>query len=464
MKQSGTTTGHGLHLDLNRDAAGLGRQLESALRTAIRDERLRAGDRLPSTRVLADDLGVSRRLVVDAYAQLTAEGWLVARQGAGTTVATTSAQVAAATAPADTPARLRYDFFPGVPDLAGFPRAVWLRAMRSVLAAAPDRALHYPDPAGAPPLRAALAAHLGRARGVLADADRLVVVSGARQGLTLLARVLAAADTTLIAVEVPSLPPHVDSLRAGGLDVVGVPVDDEGLVVDALERGGAQAVLVTPAHQFPLGVALAPARRAQLLAWAAAVPGRLVIEDDYDAEFRYDRRPVGALQALDPGRVAYLGSASKTLAPGLRLGWVVAPESLRARLVRAKELDDGGSPARDQLALAKLLDSAAYDRHIRVARRRYRARRDALAAALGHEIPNARLEGMAAGLHAIVRMPRAFVVNELVAAAARRGVGVYPLGVPGGEADALIMGYASLSEPAITEGVRLLAEALAGLT
>ena len=460
--RSGTSGGR-LLLDLDRGAGALGRQLEAGLRAAIRDGRLAPGAGLPSTRALAHDLGVSRRLVVDAYAQLVAEGWLSARHGAGTAVAERAVRAAG---PAPRPAaveRPRYDFFPGSPDLSAFPRAAWLRATRAMLSRAPDAALHYPDPSGVPVLRGALAPHLGRVRGVLTEPGHVVVVAGATQGLTLLGRVLAEGGAHTIAVERPSLPAHVAVLRATGLDIVGVPVDRDGIDVEALARSGAQAVVVTPAHQFPLGVALAPERRAALLAWAAAQPGRLVVEDDYDAEFRYDRRPVGALQALDPERVAYLGSASKSLAPGLRMGWIVAREPWRSRVAQAKALDDGGSPALDQLILAELLETTAYDRHIRLARRTYRARRDALAAALARELPDARLEGMAAGLHVIVRLPEAVLSGELSRATFARGVGVYPLAAHDEPADALIMGYAGLPEPAIDEGVRLLAEALASL-
>ncbi len=249
-------------------------------------------------------------------------------------------------------------------------------------------------------------------------------------------------------------------LEAGGLAVARIPVRADGIDVDRVAASDADAVLVTPAHQMPLGVALAPERRAALLEWAAA-GGRLVIEDDYDAEFRFDRRPLGALQALDPGGVAYLGSASKTLAPAVRLGWLALPEQLTGDVVREKELDDGGTPVLDQLALARLIESGAFDRHLRASRRLYAARRQALAGALEGEIPGVRLSGMSAGLHAIARLPLRVSADALDAAARARGVGIYPLPQPDGWTDALVLGYASLSEPAIAEGVRRLAAALA---
>ncbi len=461
--ESGTSSpGPEVLIDLDAGDGPLGTRLETALREAVRTGRLGAGARLPSSRTLARDLGVSRRLVVDAYAQLSAEGWLDARQGSGTTVAAPAAEPADAGAPPpapDLPGRLPYDFFPGAPDLASFPRELWLRTLREVLRSAPDTALHYPDARGAPELRNALAAHLSRVRGVITTPERVLVTSGARQGLTLVARALAERGVRDIAVEWPTLPVHVEVLEAGGLAVVRVPVDSEGLDVARLAAGPAGAVVVTPAHQAPLGMALSPARRAALLAWAEA-GDRLIVEDDYDAEFRYDRRPLGALQAQAPERVAYLGSASKTLAPGLRLGWLALPAALAAPLRRQKELDDGGCQTLDQLTLARLLDTARYDRLLRAARRRNRKRRDALAAALGDAVPGARLEGLAAGLHAIARLPRPIPAAALAGAARARGVGVYPLPRRDGSADALVLGYACLSEPAIAEGVRRLAEAL----
>jgi GntR family transcriptional regulator/MocR family aminotransferase len=455
-----TLAGPELFVELQRDRGALRVQLEDGLRGAVRDGRLRAGERMPSSRVLARDLGVSRRLVVDAYAQLAAEGYLVARRGSGTVVNPHAAGEGSAPAGEKPPRTLLYDFFPGAPDLAGFPRAAWLRAMRDVLREAPDQALGYPDPRGQPELRAELAAHLRRTRGVVADPGHVVVTGGCAQALALLARCLG--EGARIAVEDPGLPDHRLVLEEAGAEVVPVRVDGHGIVVAELERANAAAVLVTPAHQSPTGVALTPDRRRALVAWAGA--GRIVIEDDYDAEFRYDRAPLGALQGLDPRHVAYVGSASKVLAPGLRLGWTVVPDTLAAAMAQARSLADKGSPVLEQLALARFLSHGGYDRHLRAARRRYRLRRDTLEAALTQHLPGARLSGLAAGLHAVVRLPEPCDERALMRAARRRSVGVYPLGwayaQPQSAGGALVLGYANLNEAAIAEGVRRLAEAV----
>jgi GntR family transcriptional regulator / MocR family aminotransferase len=428
------------------------------LREFVRGGMLVAGTRLPSSRALADDLGVSRRLVVEAYEQLLAEGYLVSRPGAGTYVAATAgAPRPVAAKPAER--MLRYDFFPGAPDLSSFPRSLWLRTMREVLASTPPSAFAYPNVHGALELRGALTGYLRRVRGVVLEPDSILVCSGATQGLALLGRALARQGVGAIAVEDPSLPPHRAVLAYAGLQVRGVAVDEQGVAVSAID---APVVLTTPAHQCPTGVVLSPGRRAALVDWARA--GGLVIEDDYDAEFRYDRAPLSALQGLAPDRVVYMGTVSKTLAPGLRLGWLVLPAWLVDPVVEAKLLDDLGSPTLEQLVLARLIDTAAYDRHLRKARRRNRDRRDALIAAVRRHLPGARVSGISAGLHVLVRLPRAIDAQGLLERAAEQSVGVYPLTLhtiePARETDALVLGYAGLSEPAIEEGIRRLAHAL----
>jgi GntR family transcriptional regulator/MocR family aminotransferase len=463
--KTGANSGPELFVELDRSTRGpLRAQLEDGLRAAVRSGRLAAHARLPATRALALDLGVSRRLVVDAYAQLLAEGYLVARPGAGTYVAEAAG---AASVPAAEPAarRLSFDFFPGYPDLASFPRRPWLRAMREVLTVAPHASLGYPDPRGALELRVALAGHLRRVRGVVVDPQTIVVCSGAAQGLVLLARALGAPH---VAMEDPGLPPHHAILRAHGARLSALAVDEQGARIGELatieaEHGDIDAVFVTPAHQSPTGVALAPGRRAALLEWAGGTGG-LVIEDDYDAEYRYDRAPLAALQGLAPDRVIYMGTVSKTLAPALRLGWLVVPPRLLDSVVGQKALADQGCPTLDQLALARLIEGGAYDRHLRQARRRYRARRDALVRAVQRHLPDARVMGLAAGLHAIVRLSGPVDGLSLMQAARRRSVGVYLLGYaymePRAVHDGLVLGYASLTESGIEEGIRRLALAL----
>ncbi|HEX6022700.1 MAG TPA: PLP-dependent aminotransferase family protein [Solirubrobacter sp.] len=457
MAESGTRAVEiELPIVLDRDRGGLRRQLEEALRTAIRDGALRAGTTLPSTRTLAADLGVSRRLVVESYAQLAAEGYLATAPRSGTRVselATGSAQ-AARTAAADAP---WYDLRPGTPDLAGFPRTAWRRATTSVLRCTPDDALRYPDPRGHPELRRAVAAYVRRVRGVVCDEDRVVICSGVREALSL----LAAVRRGTIGVEEPGLFEGAEIITAAGARVCAVPVDEDGLRTDRLLAADPDAVLVTPAHQFPTGVPLAAARRSELVAWAR--DGRLVIEDDYDAEYRYDRPPLQAVQGLAPDHVAYVGSVSKTLAPALRLGWLVLPPELVAPVTDAKRLRDGGTETLSQLALAHVLDSGDYDRHLRRARLRYRARRDALLQALRRHIPTARVAGISAGLHVLVTLPSGTDLRALEDSAQRRRLGITPVTrFYQGPADVnqLVVGYGNLDAAAAEAAVRLLAEAI----
>jgi len=452
-----------LQLRIDRASGGLAGQVAAELRTAIRAGRLAGGARLPASRDLARDLGTSRGVVVEAYEQLVAEGFLVSRQGSGTRVADLQAAAPGDHAALESLASptVAYDLRVGTPDLSAFPRRAWLAAVRQVMKAAPHEALGYGDPGGVPELRAELAAYLRRVRAAEVAAGQLVVVGGVAQGLSLVIGALAQAGPIPLAVEDPHSVRTFALLEAAGAVRMPVPVDDEGIVVEELRRTPARAVMVTPAHQYPTGVVLSPRRRAELLAWAAEVDG-MVLEDDYDAEFRYDRDPVGCLQALCPQRVVLLGSVSKSLAPGLRLGWLVAPSPLAEVIRTARATSDLGSPVIDQYALAQLIASGAYDRQLRQLRRRYRARRDALAGALARWLPGAVVHGVPAGIQLYVELPPGHDEAAVVEAAAERGVaveGVAPLRIAAGGPPALVLGFARLPEHRIAEAIRLLAGA-----
>ncbi|MGH3215489.1 MAG: PLP-dependent aminotransferase family protein, partial [Trebonia sp.] len=426
MAKAWAISGVDLHLELagHRVRAGL----EAALREAVQTGRLAPGTRLPSSRTLAADLGIARNTVAEAYAQLGAEGWLTARQGSGTRVASTavvSPGPAAGIRPPLGALAARHDLRPGSPDLSAFPRAGWLSAARKALSGAPSRALGYSDPRGRPELRTVLAAYLGRTRGVRVAPDRIVVCAGFTQGLALLCQVLPDVGVTKIAVEDYGQPHTAEALAASGLAPVMLGVDDGGAVLD--KPHGAQAMLLTPAHQFPLGSVLSPRRRAAAARWAAG-RGGLIIEDDYDGEFRYDRQPVGALQALAPEHVIYGGTVSKTLAPGLRLGWLVLPARLTEAVASAKARSDAHTSSFEQLTLAEFITSGAYDRHVRRVRLAYRRRRDRLIAALAAHAPGVRVTGIAAGLHAVAELGPGQREEQVIARAAARGVAIEGLG------------------------------------
>lgn len=452
----GTSQPIELLIQVRRDGAEtLGAQLESQFRAAIRAGALKPGARIPSTRDLARQLGVSRRIAVETYAQLAAEGYLALRQGARPRVCETAA-AAATSAPrpvSDLP--LRYDFRPSMPDVSAFPRAAWLRSVRKAVNTITDADLGYGDMRGVLELRTVLAEYLGRVRGVVADPSHVIVTCGYSQGLGLVARALAQRGATRIALEDPSFPEQRLIVARGGLEPVPVPVDDAGLRVDAI--GAADAVVVAPAHQHPTGVVLAPQRRTALLTWLRERDA-VAVEDDYDDEYRYDRAPVGALQGLDPDRIVYAGSVSKMLAPALRLGWLVVPPALLDAVTEEKVLTDRGTARIDQLAFADFLARGELDRHLRRMRARYRARRDAFVAALADSLPEATVHGIPAGLHVTVRLPAEYDVTAIQAAAAERRIALETLtdydvtGPP-----TLMLGYARISEPAIVAGVRELA-------
>ncbi|MUN39903.1 MocR-like pyridoxine biosynthesis transcription factor PdxR [Actinomadura litoris] len=469
-----------LHLPLDRAAGRLSAQIAAGFRAAVRSGRLTAGTRLPSSRDLARDMDVSRGVVVAAYEQLTAEGFLVARRGDGTRIAplarpdeppgAASPEPSRADAPqagaaAGAEGARPYDLLPGHPDLASFPRDRWLAAARAALRTLPSDALTYPDPGGVAALRAELAAYLSRVRAAHADPTRAVIMNGVAHGLSALVSLLRADGHTVLAVEDPTSVRQLPMLEAG-IRVARVPVDPEGLSVDDLARTGARAVLVTPAHQYPTGVVLSARRRAALIAWARAVNG-LIIEDDYDAEFRYDREPVGCLQGVDPDRVVLLGSVSKSLAPALRLGWAVAPPVLAERLRAHRAHTDLGAPVLEQYALAEFIRGGGYDRHLRTMRRRYRARRDALAGALRDHVPGAMVQGVSAGIHLYVELPPGCDEERVAAAAGRAGVAVagarqmWSPARAGRAAPALVLGYARQSEPRLVKAAELLGHAVA---
>jgi GntR family transcriptional regulator/MocR family aminotransferase len=441
-----------------------GRQIEDQLRQAIREATLRPGSRLPSTRDLARELGVSRPIVVEAYAQLAGEGYLELRPG-------TRPRVTGCVGPCQSPITTRsdplpaprYDLRPGVPDLSSFPRSAWLRSLREALAKMRDADFGYTDPHGTEVLRLALRDYLGRVRGVVTDTDRVMVTSGYCQGRTLVCRALAAMGTRRVAVENPCHDEVRSSAAGAGLELVPVPVDGEGIRVDALERTAVHAVFVTPAHQYPTGAVLSGARRLALLDWLRRREA-VAIEDDYDAEYRYDRAPIGALQAMDPERMVYAGTASKTLAPAMRLGWLVLPPRLLEAVRREQRQADFGVSRIEQHAFADFLSRGELDRHLRRMRARYRARRDALVEALVDALPEVRIHGIRAGLHVTVQLLPGDRARAIRDEAARRGVAVLAMSDyfldTAEDSSMLLLGYGRSSEAMIRAGVRELAAAV----
>ncbi|WP_203756662.1 MocR-like pyridoxine biosynthesis transcription factor PdxR [Cellulomonas chitinilytica] len=504
MRIDQTTSLVGADPLLTLDGAGpLRDQLARAVRTAVRDGRLPRGAALPPSRALAEGLGVSRWVVTEAYGELVAEGVLEARTGSATRVGqggwtgpvTTQAGAGAPgpspgsgaprpSRPAEQPrpARLRYDLGPGVADLRHLPRQAWARATHDAVMLATPSDLLGADPRGTPRLRAVLAARLAASRAVVAEPDDVVVTHGSSDGVARVARTLVADGHRALLVEDPGWPVLRDVAQHARLAIVPVPVDADGVDTDALvraaERSGARAALVTPAHQFPSGGVLAPARREALVRWARSVDG-VVLEDDYDAEFRYDRRPVAALQGLAPDRVVLVGSLSKTLAPAFGIGWLVGPR----RLVGDRTPGDarhgigegplGGAgldrfvpppPVLHQLAFAALVADGSYDRHLRAARTRYRHRRTALLTALAAALPELPVSGVAAGLHAVLALPATADEGRVVRLAAQRQVHVVPAGryhvVPDGRPPALVLGYGNLVDAVLPEAVARLADAI----
>ncbi|MFF1838753.1 PLP-dependent aminotransferase family protein [Streptomyces sp. NPDC058231] len=469
MAESWVNSAERIGSDLLLELTGPGSRravLIRALRDAVREGRLTPGTRLPPYRSLAADLGLARNTVADAYAELVAEGWLTARQGSGTQVAHRAAPAAPARVPKKAPARPDapvHDLRQGRPDAGSFPRTAWLAASRRAVNAAPNDAFGPGDPQGRTELRRALAGYLSRARGVRCSPERIVICSGFAHALRLLfgGGVLRGP----LAVESYGLGFHRSILTAAGVRTVPLALDEHGARTGELTGlPGVRGVLLTPAHQFPTGGPLHPRRRTAVIDWART-GGGVVLEDDYDGEFRYDREPVGALQGLDPDRVVHLGSVSKSLSPAVRLGWMVLPGHLVGPVLAAKGEREAWASVLDQLTLAELIESGHYDRHIRRMRQRYRRRRDQLAAALAAHAPHIAPTGVAAGLHAVLRLPPG-TERSTVKAAAWQGLGLDPLSgfrhpaatMP--SEDGLVVGYATPPDHAYGAALEALCRAL----
>ncbi|QQM44060.1 MocR-like pyridoxine biosynthesis transcription factor PdxR [Streptomyces liliifuscus] len=454
--------GADLHLELS-GPGGRRAALIRALREAVRSGRLAPGTRLPPYRSLAADLGVARNTVADAYAELVAEGWLTARQGSGTLVAERAEPLGVhARVPKKAPPRARgprHDLRQGTPDASSFPRAAWLASYRRALRQAPNEAFGPGDPAGRIELRVALTEYLARARGVRTEPGRIVICSGFAHALRLLFPEVLRGP---LAVESYGLAFHRELLTAAGVRTVPLPLDEDGARVDGLDRE--RAVLLTPAHQFPTGGPLHPARRAAVIDWARA-RGGVILEDDYDGEFRYDRKPVGAVQGLDPERVVHIGSVSKSLSPALRLGWMVLPERYVEGVLEAKGEREAWASVLDQLTLADFVVSGSYDRHVRRMRQRYRRRRDRLVDALAVHAPHVEVTGIAAGLHAVLRLPPGSE-QSAVKAAVWQGLALDGLAefrhpeASTAAPDGLVVGYATPSEHAYGAALEALCAAL----
>jgi GntR family transcriptional regulator / MocR family aminotransferase len=444
-------------------------QLEASLRDTIRAGRLSAGERLPSSRELARELGVSRGLVQECYNQLLSEGYLTSQVGSATRVASAAAAAAPEPAPRqEVSAALIADFRAGVPDLASFPRGDWVWATREACRRVATRDLNYGDPRGSLVLRHILAGYLRRVRAADADQDRLIVSTGFAQGLNLVLRALVQVGARCVAFEDPGYgsaktDETLRGVAAMGLRVVHVPVDDQGIDITALAGSSADVVVVMPAHQSPTGIVLTAPRRHALVDWARAHDA-FIVEDDYDSEFRYDKDPVGVLQGLAVDRTVTIGTASKALAPAVRLGWVLAPRSLADAVAAEKEISDRGSSTLDQLALAALLESGRYDRHLRRMRGVYGRRRAALVEALGRHAPGVRLTGLAAGFHAVAHLPERADERAVVAAARERLVGLYGMGEYRATAAVappqLVLGFGNVGERAIEPGIATIADLL----
>jgi GntR family transcriptional regulator / MocR family aminotransferase len=475
-----------LAIPLSRGGEPLFRQVYRGIRQAVLTGAISAGERLPSTRDLAVQLGISRTVVLLAYEQLLVEGFVDGRRGSGTFISQELARiparsrrslarlrlsrlgnaVSASAATVNTPLpRLlvpRYNFIYGRSDLATFPLAVWRRLLLRQALESSMRRFEYGSAQGSKELRAEICAHLRRSRSVVCDLDEVIVVNGSQQAIDLVIRVLVDPGDP-VALEEPHYDGIREALRAAGARLRPVPVDREGLDPDRLPND-ARLMFVTPSHQFPTGAILPLQRRLALLDWARR-QNAVIVEDDYDGEFHYDGRPLESLQGLDrEGRIVYIGTFSRTIYPSVRIGYLIAPVSLVSALTAAKWLSDLHSSSLEQQTLADFMAGGMYERHLRQLRRRNTSRRTALLEAIDEYCGDrVVVTGQGAGAH-VALWPRKKVVEQaVVSAAARKGVGINGTAhcwLTQPARPGFILGYAQLGEQEIRDGIRLLGQIL----
>lgn len=462
----------GVNFPIDPRAAGIGVQagIEQMFRAAIEEGRLPNGAPVPSSRMLAQDIGVARGTVVAAYEALAATGWLEARRGSGTVVAAAVGQMVGPTAPdiavveQEVP---RWDLRPGRPERGSFPKTGWATAVRRALIEAPDYVLDYGDPRGVPALREQLALYLARVRGLQVEPSNVIVCAGGRQAIAVEFECLRSIGVSRLAIEDPCFPLYRSLARSAGLEVVSLEVDEEGANPTHLmgASAGSTAAVLTPALD-PLGISLSPGRRASFVAWANDCGG-FICEDDYGGEFQFGRTQLPALQKLAPDRVVYGGTTAKVLAPGLRIAWQVVPTGLLERVLEFRRLAGGQCSSIDQLALAEFLRMGAYDRHLRKMRQRYWRRLVLLRGALARDVPWVRVSRLDAGLHVLIELPKDGPSEDDVLTVANR----WGLAIEGLQSDGythnhdpgrqgLVVGYATPSEHSFKATVRALVETL----
>jgi GntR family transcriptional regulator/MocR family aminotransferase len=451
-----------LHLVIDRRKP-LRAQLEHYLRDGVRSGRLRPGVRLPPSRLLATELGVSRGVVVEAYAQLTAEGFLAAQGSGGTRVAATAATERRPVQHA-WPSRIRFDLRAGLPDPSLFPRRAWSTAANAALRELPDAAFLYGPPQGHRRLRRALTSYLGRVRAIAAEEDSTFITCGSTHALSLLWASMRKQGTRRVAHEDPAWERIPRTISQAGLEPVPVRVDTRGLSVADLKEAGADAVVVSPAHQYPSGAIMHPTRRVELVRWARETGG-VIVEDDYDAEYRFSSKPIAPLRSIAPDCVAYLGTTSKVLAPELRLGWLIVPSALVSEVANEHAVAHAQPSIIVQAAFARMLETGDLDRHLRRTRARYRARRAAVLSSVADHVPQIRLSGGAAGLHVMAWLPPSVCEVELAEKARTVGVALDPLhracSVSRALGPALVIGYGAINEAAIPTAISLLGRCIA---